>query len=285
MAYLDPLRLRQFQSLANLNDVTLTHLAEGACGAVENFCGRTFALTSHDELYQGTNSRSLFLNNYPVTSIKSVRSGRQIAVQIQNNTANIQAAQVQTTATALILKIINGGTETPVTLTYADHPTLGSLTTAINGIGNGWYASLNGQFATWASADLAAYPTTQNARQNVASLSPHYWYLSNYELNPKTGELTMPGCWCGSGLWPYRITYEAGFDPVPEELLQATAELAASTHKAGKADPNLVSESLGGYSYTRAATKSIADLSIQSQQTLRHYRRPRIPFFGVGGVR
>jgi|SRR5579883_3285022 len=277
-------RAKELRPLSALDDVTLTHVLEAACSAVQNYTNRTFVTATYDEMYQGTNSRSLFLNQFPVQSVQAVRYGRQNAIQITNSTQYVQSAAVEATDTALVLTFTNSNTTTPTTLAYATYPTIGQLGAAVNALGNGWSAVVSNAFTSWSSADLAAYKGTKFARTVQAIYAVHYWSLSDYFLNnPNNGELVVNSGWFGS-VQAFRIQYTAGFDTIPDEITQATCELAAATYQAGKSDPNLVSESLGNYSYTRAATKSLADLSITARQTLDYYRRPRVPFFVAGGA-
>jgi hypothetical protein len=245
--YVDLCRAKELAPLADLDDATLAHVLEAACGAVENYCQRTFTVATYDELYQGTRSRSLFLNQAPVTLISGVRYGRQIALQISNSTQYIQAATVECGSTGLTLKFVNNAVTTPNVLTWTANETIGDLANAVNAIGNGWVAYLSPQFESWASSDLSVYRTTQSARNIQAIFSPHYFWLSDYEFNPQTGELVTGSGWNG-GYQAYRVQYTAGYSEIPEPLVQATVELAAATWQAGKSDPNLVSESLGQYS-------------------------------------
>jgi hypothetical protein len=66
-------RLKQLPSLAEADEAYLTSLATAACAAVERYCKRTFALTTHtDEAHDGDGSRDIFVRNFPVTDLDKV---------------------------------------------------------------------------------------------------------------------------------------------------------------------------------------------------------------------
>lgn len=54
-------------------DTLLSSLITSVSAGIESFCGRTFASTSHTEYYDGDNKDKIFLRNYPVTSLTSVK--------------------------------------------------------------------------------------------------------------------------------------------------------------------------------------------------------------------
>ena len=282
--FVDVPRAKELKTLAAVDDVSLNHLLAAACDAVQNYCRRQFATTTYDEFFQGTNTRSLFLNEYPVQLVTSVRYGRQVAIQITNSTQYIQSATVTALPDQLVLAFTNNNVTTTTDLAWATYPTIGQLGAAVNALGGGWQATVSPAFNTWASADLSAYTGTKSARTVMATYAVHYYEMSDYMINdPNSGELFINNGWHGP-TQAFRVLYTAGYDVIPEELVQATVELAAATYTASKADPNLQAESLGSYSYTRAATKSIADLSLTARQTLEYYRRPLVPYFAAKGV-
>ncbi len=280
---IDLCRARELQPFDDddLDDVTLTNLLDAACSAVVSFLNYDPTLTTYDELYQGVNSRSLFLRARPVVSVSAVRYGQQVALQVYNGTQNVQAATLAITETSLILTLTNDGSSTVVTLNYAAYPTLGQMNTAINALGNGWTSTIASNFSSWASADLAAYAgQTLGCRQFTAFLAPHYYYLNDYKINARTGELVMGVGWFG-GYQSFRIQYTAGYSQLPDDLVQATVEVAAQTYQNAATDPNLQSESLGQYSWTRATQNSFKTLSPLAYATLKRYRIPATSYFRV----
>ncbi len=66
-------RLRQLPSLKEADEAHLANLAAAACEAVERWCKRRFALTTYtDEVHDGDGTRTLFVDNFPVTEISGV---------------------------------------------------------------------------------------------------------------------------------------------------------------------------------------------------------------------
>jgi uncharacterized phiE125 gp8 family phage protein len=55
-------------------DDVLTELINGCTGAIEDFCGRKFKQRTYtDEQYSGSGGKVLYLKQYPVSSVTSVR--------------------------------------------------------------------------------------------------------------------------------------------------------------------------------------------------------------------
>ena len=66
-------RLRQLPSLAEADEAYLGDLAAAACEAVERWCKRRFSLTAYtDEVHDGDGTRTLFVDNFPVTELTGV---------------------------------------------------------------------------------------------------------------------------------------------------------------------------------------------------------------------
>lgn len=277
---IDLCQARTVPALADLGDVPLARLIDATTASVERYCRRSFLAADYDVLLPGVPTRSLFLPQYPVVSVSAVRSGPMPAIQIVHDHGDTQAATVECTALAVILTVIRDAAATTSTITYSAYPTLEAVSDRINTIASGWRATLTPRFARWASSDLAVYRGSQSARQITASLSPHFDYLTDYKLNPDTGELVRNSGWYG-GSQAYRVQFRAGYSELPDDLSHAVLELAGATYRAGKTDPTLSSESLGGYSYTRASELGWGQLSLVSRNTLNSYKRAVVPYWKI----
>ena len=274
---LDPCVLKNHPALGDIEPVALAALGAGTMRFISRFCRRTFESTDYDVLLQGTNTRSLFLPEYPVTKIV-VRSDRIPAVQVINDSPTAQAATVEVRAGGLRLELTENGITTGWSLVWPDFPTLGAMSAAVNLLGSGWRAILSPRFAGWKSEDLKPYVGVRSARQLVVSLEPHWHYLSDFRLVPETGEVVRGSGWWG-GTWAYRVQYTAGYEALPDDLILAAVELAGATQTALRTDPTMQSESLGQYSYTRATQLGWEAISLVSRSTVQSYRKTTIPYF------
>src|SRR5262249_27935527 len=55
------------------DDNAINTLITACSGAIERYCRRRFTASDYDELYSGRAARNLYLRNYPLRSVKSVR--------------------------------------------------------------------------------------------------------------------------------------------------------------------------------------------------------------------
>jgi hypothetical protein len=271
-------RARQLPTLASVDAATLSDLIDSSSNAAENYCQRKFGLATYDELLNGTNTRSLFVSNPPIVNLIGVRWGLNQAATITNSTQNLEVATVEVGATAITLRSTFNGTTTTTILAYGTYATFTTLAAAINALGNGWACHISNQFANWSTADLAAYGVTYSARNLSCQLMIHWQYVNGYQVKASSGELFYSGGWTG-GYQAYRVKYTGGFATVPPEVQEAVCELVQATYLATKANPNMQSETLDKYSYTKAATNGIANLSLASRQTLGYYKIHKAPFW------
>ncbi len=84
------------RALGNLNnrdlsddeETTLDTLIAAVSRSIEQYCWRTFALTSYDELYPGYGQRELVLRNYPVVSVERVAERPIAVLRVMNTSAS-----------------------------------------------------------------------------------------------------------------------------------------------------------------------------------------------------
>lgn len=260
-------------STSSFSDSNYLDLVSSCCQAIEKYLGRTILLTSYSELYSGTGSLSLLFNQFPVSRITRLSHSPQGVITIGNSTAD--RALVEASATGLTLTAISGVTVSTNTFAYANtsYDTLTELVTGINALGGGWTASTG--YGTTRSSELVVNNGTFNAKGSGTSLQAYTQDFTYYKFDPDTGELYLP---YGSprGVWNIYAEYLAGWsaDDVPEDLLQATAELVKLSFNYLSIDANKVSQSLGDASWTIASATQAAfeRLSTQARLTLALYR-------------
>lgn len=229
-------------------NTTLDALLAAVSRAVENYCWRTFAVTSYDELYPGNGLHELVLRNYPTVSIERVAFAPMPVMQVTNTSANNQRATVKVTATGVELIRVASGTPSTSTILFSDQATLSALASAVTALGNGWSASVpNAADNLRASADLRALQGAFGAMNVNANLKLHTGELSSFLVDAERGCLTRAdgACWDG-GVQHWRIVYRAGFSAVPDEVQEACAEWVAQLFWQTKRDPGLASESIPG---------------------------------------
>lgn len=282
-------------SYTGSEDAVLGSILDASCAFLDrttNTPSGGFAVQSYDEVYQGTGDHSLFLNAYPVTKIDRIASNPQPAVSITNHDpdrgvrATVQVVGTpgnpvnlnsQYTSTGLTLVRVKNAVTTTQTFTWLLYPTLTQLVAAINLVGNGWSAQVQGGLDTWSSSDLRATQGAFGSSIATSYLSVHLYDLPTFHVNENTGEvLSEQGFPKGT---TYRVVFSAGYSVFPADLAEALAQLTASAFLHRNLNPNLQSESLGGYSYTTAAQQGWASLSATVKQTVNSYRRRSVPQF------
>jgi hypothetical protein len=245
------------------DDTAINTLITACSRAVERYCKRRFTANDYDELYSGRAERNLYLRNYPLRSVKSVRYRPVTALKItclasQNTTPQ---ARVEVLSTGLRLtRVTNGVTTTTTTgLTFAGNVTVTALATAVNAADGGNWSAQGQGYDNWPSADFFCpngmatdydyTPAGQGALQCVggsfAELKMHTYELSGYQINTRQGALlraipyTDPELLHPEDLiWPvginnFRIQYNAGYDTVPEDVQEAAALLVSHHFKLG----------------------------------------------------
>jgi hypothetical protein len=251
-------------------DSLLSTLITAASDAVEKWCRRDFISTSYDELYSGNGDRKLMLRQYPLISVQSVRYRPVTVLKITNTLlANVQA-RVSVTSTGLTLVRVNAGVKTTDTsITFAGNVTLTAVAAAVNALGNGWQAQVQGDatnYGSWPSADLfwpASFPTFgagtagQGALQCVAGsfaeLKMHTYELAGFQWDSRGWLLraipyTDPELLHPEDLvWPVginnlRVQYTAGYGTVPEAIQAAAAKWVAALYYETLRDPALTSQ-------------------------------------------
>jgi hypothetical protein len=231
-------------------NTTLDALVTAVSRAVENYCWRTFAITSYDELYPGNHARELVLRNYPTVAIERVAFGPMPVLSITNTSASNQRATVKVTATGLDMIRVASGVSTTSTINFADQPTLSALASAVTALGNGWSALAPDPADNLrASADLRALQGAFAAQNVNADLKLHTSELSSFSVDAQRGCLTRgDGLVWDGGLHHWRIIYSAGLSAVPDAVQEACAEWVVQLFWQTKRDPGLASESIPGAS-------------------------------------
>ena len=198
--------------LAAANPGYLASLITAASDALRRACGRDFSLGSYTEYHSGGIfiREPLRLRQFPVVEISRVAAGPLPALLVQNVDAlTNQRATVETTPTGVRLVSVASAVVATTDLLFSTYPTVASLASAINLLGNGWSAIVRNDFANWPSADfknlqgavsaLLAGHDLEIYRESIQPLATWPWSTgdgdSGYEgavgwrLDEETGEM------------------------------------------------------------------------------------------------
>jgi hypothetical protein len=284
-------------------------IVNASSDTVIRYCNRDFALTTYDEVLDGSGARNLLLSQYPVTQILRIATNNTNAMGIHQSDTGCSRASWRldgTTASPsvpnyLYLVSAKNGVETAVTIgpvtsatptvtinggsptTIAQMLTLTDLATAINTyVGSyGWQSIALGQFGTWPIADLRPPQGALEARwYGYAFLTMFGLNFFLFDFNPDVGEIVSAQGF-DFGYRNYRVIYQAGYSTVPSPIQQAVAALAVSVYQSRGINTNLQSESLGGYSYSLIADKTFHQLDLVSRYGLNLWKSHRIGKFKV----
>lgn len=265
---------RQIPNPSECDDNLISFLIEAASDTVETYCRRKFTKANYDELHTVMGRTcSIFVENPPISNVSSVRAGQLPALQVQYNDSGnqTQEANITVNATGVYLRVIYNNVTTPHDFTFASYPTFEVLADAINALGSNWVATKNYQFNKWQVAD-SVIQGSWNARNYSVQLNVYWNGQPYFRQNDELGELYNGSGWV-KGYQAYRIQYTGGFDPIPAAIQSAVAELVKVAYLYIQINPNLISETLDKYSYTRNTTlMGIDQLSLMSKLALNQYK-------------
>lgn len=255
----------------------MTEIVDACSALIERYCNRTFAVTSYDELLDGTGHNNLILNNYPVVTIDRVMFQPTQVISIGNTSSAVSRASFRLDSTNLYLTSVASGVTTNRTITRASCLTFGDLAAAINAYSaDGWTSTALGMYSSWSTADLYAPQGGYEVRWiGWGYLTHHAFGVPAAMQNTTIGEI-VSNFGFQRGYQNYRAIYSAGYTTIPDEIQQACAELCDAVYLNVSVNPNLQSENLGGYSYANIAEKSFANLSIASRYAVDQYRVRRV---------
>jgi len=247
-----------------IKDVYLIErLIDRATDLIERYCGRKLASRAYSrEIYYGSGSTKLLLEQYPVTEVTRLSSGRSNSFSILNTSTDANYCTVEVTSTAMRL-IVDGGTnDDDSSLTLADYATIDLLIAAIAALAKGWSCTtMATDTGTRDASELLIRPsmfvgpTTQAYIETVDDDLTEYRLLEPNESR-NYGALKRPSSF--SPNTEYFVDYVAGFTSIPYALEQACIELVKYKYDLSKRGSGLKSEKIGNvYAYENF---NIADL-------------------------
>lgn len=238
---------------SDTEDDTITTLIAGYSQSFQKWCARIFVQQEYDELYSGNNHSDLFLNTMPLVSVQRAASEPLDVVKITNTSWPTNSrATVQVTDSGLkLVRVASGTTSVDETVTWASNATLAAVVAAVNALGSGWSAEvLDSNYSTWEAADLWPIQGAISAA-NSKAMYLRIWVEGECDWIAET----KIGCLRRTdGSWPLganniRVTYTAGFDPIPEDVQEACAIMVAAGFKQTQRDPMSTTGKTADYMY------------------------------------
>lgn len=269
---------------------TIPYLITAASQAWRLECNdRNFDLRTLTEWYEPELDGQVRLWQTPVQIVTRVQGIPRLALTIFNTSA--QSAQAYfsftgedggfgsnaKTATGITLNSTADGIFSTQTVLFATAgPTIGQLATAINAVGSGWQAQVTSTFSPWACTELTGGFVSQGCTPNdFSSGGARFRILEDMpgaRLRPRSPMLFVgrqrggnmlaerfgPGGYEFFGndgedeLGLVRVTYQAGYAVIPQEIQYQVAQLVKWKLELGVQELLLKSEKAADYEYDLA---------------------------------
>jgi hypothetical protein len=243
-------------SLANLksylgitsssDDTILEKSIDRASDIAERYMGRKILSRAYVEWRDTYGQERIRLYQYPASIIRFVGIGYNAAITVGATNPLDPAVSVTVSDSAVILyRQVAAGTDTTTTLTFATYPTTALMATAINAT-----TGFSGSVVLDLPSRYIRRMSGRTLRNATVNLEAPDQAMEDYLADLDSGVVY------GRQLTGYRsvlIDYTAGYATTPDDIEQAVLMIAASLFQGRKRDPNIASESLGGYSYSLRA--------------------------------
>lgn len=257
--------LSKLGTLTSDQQTTATAYIAAASESIEKYCKRRFASATYDEIHEAGQFGQVFLNNFPLITLDKVYPVQGQALTLQNTSDSVSSASFDSSTTGLRLTHTIAGVATSTSFLFATYPTITLLAAAINGLGSGWVAGVQGSYGAYPSADIRADQYGQAKGLTGVNL----W------LEDSSGAIRFDRATASlSGLreTSVRIKYSAGFSTIPEPIQQVCGNMVCNMFSA--TNGALVSENLADYSYS-LSNSAMDTLPLRDRQILSMYRDRR----------
>jgi hypothetical protein len=284
-------------SLSDTQRDFVPFVVSAASQAIRRHCRRNFDLRTNivdwlDIALDGT----VRLYQVPVQIVTRCQAPPSQALQVYNNSNSVQTAQCYftytgmygsysnpRTPTGLTLNWTSNGALSTTTINFVANQTIDQLSALINAVGSGWTAQSTQPYGPWAVTELDGGFTAQGASLNAV---PGTGAIFNVLLDLGTPELddyergflqvgrlmqsSLAQTWGPGGdqlfsnnrqrrLGRAKVTYTAGFSPIPPEIQYQCAQLVKWKTELGIQELLLKSETAADYAYT-LQDQMIADM-------------------------
>ena len=251
---------------ATTDDTLLEKCIDRATAKVESYIGRQILERDYREWRNPMGQDSIGLHQWPVSNVMNVWTGSKAAITISAVSGYIRASVA-----------VNQESDTPGLVTSTTS-TLGAASTVTHefdtlptttDVVNSGILSVPG-FSANVVTNLRSYQLRPRAGADAVLATVTLFAAdtaSEYTYDYDTGRLSIdPGWWAN---WPMEpggmpsavksvlVEYTAGYATVPDDIEQATIEVAKMMFLDRRRDPSMQSENLGDYSYSRASRTEI----------------------------
>lgn len=222
-------------------------LINSASDFLDRHCHRNLKEMTHTlERYDGEGDK-LLLNNYPISAIVQICSGKLNVIKVKYTSLTAYNAYVRVSAIGVDLVV--DGTPLSSELTFAGNATLSAMAAAINAE-SGWEASV-------INTDYNGYPSSQLFRKENRFALNQFVYLETpdepldgYDVDYSNGIIHLPSGF-SQGFRNIFVSSIAGYPTIPDALKQICMELVKMKYEQRKKDPMMKSEKIGSvYQYT-----------------------------------
>jgi hypothetical protein len=248
-----------------------------ASKAVVKWCNREFVFQTYIEDLQPAVDGVVRLKGIPVAQVTRTQSIPQMALTIQNGTAQIAYVVYSFTGDVASGQVITGlnftsvinGVSVTQNVAYSTNETISAVATAISALGNGWSCTLNTSYSAWPATELLDGWVSQDAVTNGVILNVYSQGVSQSRFDPDDGQNTGL-LWVGRQNSPFgpqwgpdyaawedgvplmglvRVTYTGGFLTIPLPVQLAVLETTKATLERLKLEAYIESETGGDYTY------------------------------------
>ncbi len=244
------------------DDALIANIIDRASAEIETICSRYFNTANYAGWFDGNGVQAIYLDNWPVTAVTRVSTGKLSVLGVWCNSTSITHASARVTANSLIMVHTDSTGTTTTTLAFSTYTTIAALAAQIDATGSGW-GSQNMSYGTYLTTDLIELPAMYCLNQYAYLLHP-YQALNDYLCEEDSGRLFYQGGFARGSQNIY-VEYTGGYPTVPFDVEQACLMLVAYTYFGTTRDPALQSEKLGDYAW--AAKASGGDSSFKSELT------------------
>jgi hypothetical protein len=245
---------------------TIASIHNGVEAWIKRECKRNFESVAIKETYSGDDTDTLILRQYPIISVSRVAVGRRNVIGVKN-TARYSTASVSVVSTGIALSKDGVADET---ITFAAYTTMSAVVSAINALGNGWVAELQGSdYGSFASTELRPVYGLNCIESSSAYLFIPDLALGDFEVFAGEGFIVSSAVWPKGNNNIY-VEYTAGYSAadMPEDLKLAVKILTKHIYQL-KTDEafGVNSYSLAGISQTFRET----GVPVQAQRIISSY--------------
>lgn len=236
-------------------DDLIDQIISAVSSQIERHCDRKFNEATYRQWLDGKGFSELRIPQYPITRLYRVATNRLCIGKISfSGSDSVATAGLSSSGVLTLANITSSGTESFKDILLAGK-NLTELSTSV-GAETGWSIAITGPNANESVRDMRPF-TDWSADNNAFDLTipceavearVRSWTEDTIESVDDSGFHGL-----GSGIPAGRsnvfVWWKAGYNPIPDGLQQATAQIVKQVFDSTTQDASLESEKIGDYSY------------------------------------